>query len=177
MIDLVDQAQVLLRDAGYVTSPAEGSHDALHFEDDVVFGLLYVFRDVPALLSGWSAAQKSGILRLAPQLRMSREKAWNIYTVFLTSSDAKPEQAYEIDRIEEDLSSARKIARAGVKSAADLRRALLPLLPIRSSGDVSTSDYVAKIKSRLSMLPASAVEAILNSTDIKDIVRILMERT
>lgn len=176
MIDLIDQAQVLLRDAGYTTLPVDGTRQCvLRFEDDIVLGFLCVFPDVTTLLSGWSAAQKAGLTRFAPQLRLSRDKAWNVYTIFITEAVAQATEEQEINRIEEDFAATRKIARASIKSPDDLQRALLPLLPLGKSEDFSVSDYVSKLRSRLSMLPHLAVEAMLSSAGPEEIVRILMD--
>lgn len=177
MIDLVDQAQVLLRNAGYSTSPIEGEQGVLRFEDEVVLGFLHVFPDVKTLLSGWRTSEKALITRFAPQLRLSRDKAWNVYTVFVTEAVGEATDVHKINAIEEDFVATRKIVRAGVRSSTDLHRALLPLLPLRAADDFKASDYETKIRSRLSMLPTQAVDAILGSTDPEDIARILMERT
>ncbi len=176
MIDLIDQAQVQLRDAGYTTLPVDGTRQGvLRFEDDVVLGFLYVFPDVTTLLSGWYVAQKASITRFAPQLRLSRDKAWNVYSIFITEAAAQATEEQKINRIEEDFAATRKIARAGIKSPDDMRRALLPLLPLAKSEDFSVSDYASKLRSRLSMLPRLAVEAMLSSAGPEEIARILMD--
>jgi hypothetical protein len=175
-MDLLDQVHVVLRDAGYATEPLGGmAQQALTFEDDIVLGFLCRFVDVASLLSGWSAAHKAILTRCAPQLRLSRDKAWNVYAVFLTSVPASPSEAHEINRIEDDFTATRKIARAGIGSSDDVQRSLLPLLPIRSITDVAVSDYSSKMRTRLSMLPAQAVDAILGSTSPEELARILME--
>jgi hypothetical protein len=176
MMDILLQAEVLLRDAGYTTHPF-GDGSALTFEDDSVLGFLHVFPDVTALVEGWSSVQRAALTRCAPQLRMSREKAWNVYGLFLTQAPARSEEAPALGLIEEDFAASRKIARAGVAAAADLRQALLPLLPIRSTSDVTISDYEAKLRSRLGMLPSQVVGAILGPTEPEEIARILMERS
>jgi hypothetical protein len=175
MMDILLQAEVLLRDAGYTTHPF-GDGLALTFEDDSVLGFLHVFSDVISLLEAWTSVQRAALARCAPQLRMSREKAWNVYGLFLTQAPARPEEAPALGLIEEDFAASRKIARAGVAAAVDLRQALLPLLPIRATGEVTISDYEAKLRSRLSMLPSQVVDAILGPTEPDEISRILMDR-
>jgi hypothetical protein len=177
-MDLIDQAQVLLRNAGYRTQPlGMVQQEGLRFEDDTVLGFLYVFQDVTMLLSGWEGAQRATLVRSAPQLRLSRDKAWNIYAVFITDLPAQAKEMHAISRIEEDFAATRKIARAGVISSADLQRALLPLLPLRTPEDFGVSDYMTKMRSRLSMLPGPALEAMLGSAPAEELVRILMEQT
>jgi hypothetical protein len=179
-MDLVDQAQVLLRNGGYVTGPLGGvvheGQEAITFEDDTVLGVLYRFADPPSLLNEWQSAQRVFLTRCASQLRLSRDKAWNVYVVFLTSSPAEATEMHALHRIEEDFAATRKIARAGITTIEDLHRGLLPLLPIRAVADFGVTDYTSKLRARLSALPAPAVDAILGSASPDEVARILTER-
>ena len=56
---------------------------------------------------------------------------------------------------------ARKIARGDVRSADDLRAALLPLLPIQAQPTLGESRYSERLRSRLKELPPAVVEAFI----------------
>jgi hypothetical protein len=173
-MEIVSQSQVILRDAGYATH--ELGPAAMTFEDDTLLGFVHVFPDVGTLLAEWISVQRAVLARSAPQLRMSREKAWNVYALFLTGARPKADEQRALDAIEEDFAATRKIARAPIGTLADLRQALLPLLPIIPGREATVSDYQTKLRGRLSMLPPAAVDAIIGTTEPDDIARILMER-
>jgi hypothetical protein len=172
-MDIGMQAEVVLRQAGYETWPwLSGPTPAVCFENEAVAGFLHAFDTGEALLAGWRGAQDVALARHASALRIAGDKAWNIYSVLL-AREASPELAREIERIEEDFSMTRKIARAGIQSAQDLTRALLPLLPLISQPTIIDADYDAQLRDRLKDVPVHAVTAFLGPVDPADVARIL----
>src|SRR5262245_43079928 len=105
-MDIYRQAESLLRKAGYRISQGAPSPDiVLAFEDDLVVGFLQVFDTASRLLAQWRGAERANLVRFAPQLRNSPEKAWNVYSIFLTEDGATEQELLEVDRIEEDFAS------------------------------------------------------------------------
>lgn len=171
-MDIYRQSEVILQRAGYRTRfTTTGSGDVLGFEDDVAIGFLHVFTNPEALVTQWQAVQKADFSRHAVPLRSSPNKAWNVYCVFLTGHMASGDVAEQIDRIEEDLISTRKIARGGVVSLVDLERALLPLLPVQTLADLSVTDYDSRLRPRLAFIPRSVAESILGGDEAAEIAR------
>lgn len=177
-MDIISHAELVLRNARYATRISmTGLGTVLCFEDQGVLGFVQVFPGPELLLSSWNSAEKAYLARYAPQLKAAPVKAWNIYSVFLTEAPVPKDKADEIDRIEEDLTFTRKIVRGGIVTAADLERALLPLLALQSVSTFSVSDYESKIRSRLGFLNREAVEAILGAAEAADVARIVIERS
>lgn len=172
-MDILSQAERLLREAGYRTRllPVASSH-VLCFEDDVAIGFLREFESAATLIETWRYLERSDVVRHALQLRSAAGKAWNVYSVFLTGVTISPSQSSDVDRIEEDFSSTRKIARGGIASPADLEQALLPVLPIRSlTTFVSAADYESRLRSHLNFLPPELLESVLRNVTATEIVR------
>ena len=78
-----------------------------------------------------------------------------------------------IERIEEDFSLARKIARANIQTKADLVRALLPLLRIRAQPTLVDAHYSDRVRARLKDVPPRAVTAFLGPASAADVAHIL----
>src|SRR5690606_9962921 len=101
-------------------------------------------------------------------------KAWNVYSVFLTP-DKDMQQGHQIERIEENFSLTRKLARASITTPDDVERALLPLLSIRSKPLLGASNFETRLRTRLKDIPPDAVIALLNEATPADVARILGE--
>jgi hypothetical protein len=172
-MEIETQAEILLRGAGYSTYPPErGDVSVTRFESEALIGFLYVFASSNELLQVWRQAQSQSLARYQPALRLAGDKAWNIYSVFLCQ-DASAELGPQIERIEEDFTLTRKIARSGIKVPADLRWALLPLLPLSSRATIAESDYVARLQSRLKDVSPEVIKAFLGSSTAIEVARIL----
>src|SRR6266849_800986 len=110
-MDIGTQTEIILREAGFETWPWTGGVVPVTcFENAVVAGFVHVFSSVGDLLARWEQAQHATLNRHSVALRSAGAKAWNIYSIFL-AEDGTPEIARQIERIEEDFSMARKIAR------------------------------------------------------------------
>jgi hypothetical protein len=172
-MEILNQAETLLRENGYRTrSLPTPPTRVLCFEDDLLIGFLRVFPDVAQILETWRDVERSDVVRHAVQFRAAPRKAWNVYSVLLTVATANPAQMGEIERIEEDFSSTRKIVRGGIVSLADLERALLPILPLRTTTTLlSASDYEGRLRSHLNFLSPDLLEGVLRSAPAAEILR------
>lgn len=177
-MDIGTQAEITLRQAGYETWTWTGGPVAVVcFEDKSVIGFIHIFNSALALLEKWQHAQDTALSRHVPALRAAGQKAWNVYSVFLTGGPCSPQLTRQIEQIEEDFSHTRKIARASIRTSADVSRALLPMLPVLSRPAIAGADYKARLRARLSDLPDGAVTAFLGPVEPAEVVRILAEAT
>lgn len=172
-MDISTQAEILLRDAQYETWTWTGQAGAVTcFENAALMGFIHVFDTADALLSTWTATQQLSLARHAALLRGAGAKAWNVYSVFLTP-DQDARRGREIERIEENFSLTRKIARYSIKSAVDVENALLPLLSVRFKPLLGASNFETRLRLRLKDLSPDAVTAFLNETSPTEVARIL----
>lgn len=172
-MDVATQAEILLRDAQYETwAWTSAPTPVTCFENAALVGFLHVFPTAVALLDGWKASQQYALVRHAASLRAAGAKAWNVYSVFLASGPASS-HTRTIERLEEDFSHTRKIARAGIQTQEDVERALLPLLSIRSKPLLGAANFEDRLRSRLKDIAPNAVTAFLNETPSIDVARIL----
>jgi len=172
-MDILIQAEILLRDAQYDTwTWTAPTGPVTCFESASVMGFIHLFDSAEALLQGWKANQQLALARHSASLRGAGTKAWNVYSIFLTGN-RDPSRSREIERIEEDFSLTRKIARASISTPEDVENALLPLLSIRSKLLLSASDFETRLRSRLRDIPSDAVTAFLNDTPADEVARIL----
>lgn len=174
-MDIPTQSEVLLRSVGYETwTWPGGSVPVVCFENATIVGFLHVFESGESLLATWQQVQQVTLARHAATLRAAGAKAWNVYALFMTGG-SDPSLARRIERIEEDFAMTRKIARAGLRTTSDLRRALLPLMPVLSAPVIGGADYRARLRARLSDVPDDAVAAFLGGASGSDVARILLD--
>lgn len=172
-MDISTQAQIALRNAQYETWSWSGQNGPVTcFESAAIMGFIHVFESADALMALWQASQKSALARHAASLRGAGPKAWNVYSVLLTPERA-PSLARAIERIEEDFSLTRKIARTAVTTAEDVERALLPLMGICAQPLIGAPNFEDRLRARLKDVPLDAVTAFLNETPAVDVARIL----
>lgn len=173
MMDILTQAEIILRDAHYETWTWAGSAGPVTcFENAALMGFVHVFDSADALLGTWEENQQIALARHAASLRGAGAKAWNVYSVLLTP-DQDARRGREIERIEEDFSLTRKIARASITTSDEVEKALLPLLSIRSKPLLGASNFEARLRTRLKDIPPDAVTAFLGETTPAEIARIL----
>jgi hypothetical protein len=174
MIDIQRQSEILLREAGFKTATRLKSSTCLCFENTQLFGFVFIFGNCEEMISEWQIAQKNALAEYSEKFRMAGQKAWNIYSIFLTS-DSNASLINSIEKIEENLNLTRKIARNGVINESDLNNALLPLLPIRSKPQLAEGDYEAKLETRLAGVAPGFKMTFLKKADPNDIANFLME--
>ena len=174
-MDISRQAEIVLRNEGYRTwSLYEGSTLVICFENVSLIGFLCVFDSADALLHRWRETQNSILRRRREALRTAREKAWNVYFVFLTG-DGTPGVQRTIERLEEDLSLSRKIACGGIVTMRDVQRALLPLTAIQTRAALSVDDFERRLRVRLKDIPSESLAAFLSNVSVSDVAMILVD--
>ena len=172
-MDIGTQSEIVLREAGYQTWAWTGaSPPVICFESATVAGFVHVFPTAQELLATWDAAQQRVLSRHAPALRAAGAKAWNVYSVLLTSELAVALQR-RVERLEEDFSLTRKIARTAIQTADDVANVLLPLCPIKAQPILEDSDIASRLRTRAKGLPIEAVNAFLADGKAADVAEIL----
>jgi hypothetical protein len=172
-MDIASQTEILLRDAGYETWLWTGpTAPVVVFESQTVAGFVHVFADGQALLKTWFEAQRQTLDRHALLLRAAGDKAWNVYAVFLAGT-ATPDEIREIERLDEDFALTRKIGRANLQVSDELRTALLPLLPIQSSGMAQASRFEDLLRGRVKNVPEKVVDAFLGPAKAADVAHMI----
>jgi len=172
-MEILTQAEIVLRDAQYDTwAWSSSAGPVICFENAALMGFVHVFDSAETLLRSWNDRQQISLARHASSLRGAGDKAWNIYAVFLTP-DQDASRGREIERIEEDFTFTRKIAKASIVTAEDVEKALLPLISIRSTPTLGASNFEARLRTRLNDLPPDAVTAFLNDASPAEVARIL----
>ena len=168
-MDIATQTEIVLRDARYDTWSWTG---VTCFENAALMGFVHVFESADALLAGWEMSQQTTLARHAPAFRSAGAKAWNVYSVFLTS-DPTPQHIRAIEQIEEDFALTRKIARASIETPEDVERALLPLISVKATPRLSASNFEARLRNRLKDVSSDVVTAFLGQTPGVEVARIL----
>jgi len=159
-MNLSTEARRLLESSKYRTFSA-AKEDVFYFEDSSLLGFVWIAPNPGALLEQWERLQDSFLHEKDLQLRQSKDKSWNAYSVLLTEPDISGDQVYAFMKIEEDFRGTRKIAKAGLRSLAQLTKALLPLLAIQNLVELEKDDSKERLRSRLSRLSPRLLEAFL----------------
>lgn len=175
-MDIGTQSEIVLREAGYQTWAWTGaSPPVICFESAAVVGFVHVFSTARELLETCLVAQQRVLSRHAPALREAGAKAWNVYSVFLTSELA-PALQRQVERLEEDFTLTRKIARTAVQTADDVENVLLPFGPIRAQPHLEDADVASRLRIRARDLPVEALNAFLADAKAGDVAEILGSR-
>lgn len=153
----------LLTDSGYkIGELATRQCTATTFESDSVLGFVLYYNDIKTLVSNWSAHSTLLFDHVQFELRAAGDKAWNTYLILLANEDPDYAESVVLESIEEDLVGTRKIARAGVTSSAELRDALLPLLPLQNPPKLGKVDMEKEIRQRTPELSDELVSGFLS---------------
>ena len=173
-MSLLRDIDTVLQNAGYRVLSSASNPAILYFEDHSLVGLVAAYPTTDDLLSNWRKTQDTFLQGHAMVLRAAAQKAWNCYTVHLTQEGARPDQLQHLFNIEEDFTSTRKIARAGITTQTDVSRALYPLLPVQNLVQMHTSSEAADLGVRLHDWPAPAITALLGNARFDDVLELLL---
>ncbi|UCI23979.1 hypothetical protein [Mesorhizobium sp. B2-8-5] len=172
-MDIGTQSEIILREVGYETWPWTGtSPPVICFESATVIGFVHVFGTARELLDTWEAAQQRVLARHAPALRAAGTKAWNVYSVFLTSEFAQSLQR-QVEKLEENFALTRKIARTAIQTTEDLTNVLMPLGPIKARPLLEHTDIADRLRVRAKDIPVEALTAFLANQRPEDVAEIL----
>ncbi|MFY9730743.1 MAG: hypothetical protein WAK24_09050 [Candidatus Acidiferrales bacterium] len=167
------EARRLLESSKYRTFPAD-SNDVFYFEDSSLLGFVWIASSPDVLLEQWRRLQDSFLREKDLQLRQSKDKSWNAYSVLLTEPDVSGDRANEFLKIEEDFRGTRKIAKAGLHTISQVTRALLPLLAIQNLVELERDDSKERLRSRLSRLSPRLLEAFLEQEKSEEAGRMIV---
>lgn len=138
------------------------------FEDDYSIVAVVVYDTWGDLLSNWIDAQAS-LVELVSQYTTSYDaKSWEGYLILLTPSPVANIDRLKLTKIRYDISRVRKLIATGddIKTLDDVRRVLLPLLPLQveTINEVGEAvlDMLPKLLSNRG-LPEEAVETVVNA--------------
>ena len=155
--ELIRLARKQLQGWGYTIQELPDT-SAFCFEDDVLVGVVDVYDTPKDIMDDWRSRQEAFFRQFASKLRTVGPKSMNVVLVLLSIESGSVDA---LIAIEEDFTSARKIARAGVDGEDALVRALLPLGPIMSVPTYEQIDPLEELRARLDMAP-NAFEALLD---------------
>jgi hypothetical protein len=172
-MNLLAEARRLLEGSKYRTFSAS-SRDVFYFEDSSLLGFVWIASSPRVVLEQWRRLQDLFLHEQDLQLRQSKDKSWNAYSVLLTEPDVSNEYANEFLKLEEDFRGTRKIAKAGVHTTSQLTRALLPLLAIQNLVELERDDSKERLRSRLNRLSPRLLEAFLEQEKPEEAGRMVM---
>lgn len=172
-MNLSAEALRLLESSNYRTYPGAGD-DVFHFEDSSLLGFVWIAPNPAALVKEWQRRQDSFLSDNHLQLRQSKDKSWNAYSVLLTEPDVSTEEVHALLKIEEDFRGTRKIAKAGLRTTELLVRALLPLLPIQNLVELERDDSRERLRSRLNRIDPVLLEAVVGEEKPEETAKTLV---
>jgi hypothetical protein len=175
LTDITTSVQIILQEAKYATWLAPvGQLTAVCFEDTAVMGFVTVFDEPETLLQSWRGVESVLLTEHAPRFREAKEKAWNVYSIFLCPKLAREDTTREIGRIDEDLERTRKIAACGLVGHEAIVTALLPVLPIQYRPRLEEPNLTERLKKQIAAIaPAAANVALDDKIPAADVVRLL----
>jgi hypothetical protein len=162
---LLTDARAVLSSSGYDTWLWQQKElIVLCFEDDSLIGFLHEFVTATDLIENWRRRESIVLTHFAPNLKTSAQKAWNVYSVFLTEDRCDRQLSRRVMRIDENFESTRKIARPHVAPSM-VARALLPLMPIQAAVNLDINNSKDIFKQRLQAVAAPRlVDATLSES-------------
>lgn len=173
MSDLFSLVQGVLQEAGYRTwLTLLEKRTAVCFEDDAVMGFVAVYDGPTPLLNTWRESEAVFLRQYGEDIRHAGDKAWNVYSVFLTSGASDATTSREIRAIEDNLEQTRKISATGVTHREALVAALLPLLPLQQQPALDREDVDERFRRRVTSIVPGVADMLLNESVLpKDVAR------
>ena len=145
----------LLREAGYRLVASEAARDwqtanSKLFEDPYSLVGVVVYDTWSELAEGWPDAQAKLVNTMATRLSKTEPKTWDGYVVLLTIGHSGS-NSRDISLIRYDTTRVRKLVATGedLKALGDVKRAILPLLPLSTVGLEPFPDMLAGLKEAL----------------------------
>ncbi len=165
MTDVLSTVQVVMQSANYRTWEIRDSRNlTIGFEDEVTMGFVSVFATPRQMIDNWRETEATLLTRFAAQFGAAGDKAWNVYSVFLTEARSSDEERREIRWIEEDLERTRKITATGLFARDDFVKALLPLLPIIAKPLLAPEDSTQRLLRRIEVISPSVRDLVLDDS-------------
>jgi hypothetical protein len=142
-----------------------GSANARLFEDPYTLVAVVVYDTWQQLFERWPDAQATLVDIVSERLGKSEPKSWDVYLVLLTPALADTAAAREVNAIRYDTTRVRKLISTGdeLQTLEDVRRTLLPLLPV-------TPVTLGSPRNVLEQLVDALVERGLSRDDVSSVV-------
>lgn len=161
--EILSSIHVVLQNANYRTWDIRaGSIPTIGFEDETVMGFVCVIDTPRRIVESWRDIETQLINRHASRFRDAGEKAWNVYSVFITEVKATGEERREVRWIEENLERTRKITATGVNSRGEIVKALLPIMPIIAKPLLNPEDAAQRLLRRIEIISPSIQDIVLD---------------
>src|SRR4051794_26252654 len=90
LMSLIAYAKEVLPVQGFVVRTIDKRADWLLFEDPAIAGVLVEFPTAEGLIEDWEAAQNTFLHLHQGHLSKASYKAWNLYTVLVTTDSDEP---------------------------------------------------------------------------------------
>lgn len=156
---LLAAASELLDSGGYspVPSGIGWPSSSRLFEDAYGIAAIVVFDTWAELVDGWSDDQGRLVEAISAHLRRPEPKSWEGYLVLLTPAVLQSAARTELASIRYDTMRVRKLVatRDELGTLDDVEQALLPLLPLKVSGQLETGAALLDRLRRSSLTGAS----------------------
>src|ERR1700682_5685341 len=121
-MNLLNECQKLLSAAEFdIDSSHSDDLKRLAFESNTILGFVIVYETATELLTSWESDTETAIRTYQLSLTRARQKGWDTYVILLSRSNATRDEAVRLSRIEEDLHTTRKIARASIGDSIKMR--------------------------------------------------------
>jgi len=172
-MNLISEARSLLEEAKYWTHMPDITGSMFYFEDHSLMGFLSVHDSFEDILNKWEKKQDLFITKNADRLRTSSDKAWNVYSVFLTAKSCPPKLLSKLYEIEEDFRGTRKVVRTGIETNSDLKIALITFLPIQNVIMLESEDLNKRLIESLVSIDRTFSDLLKISSE--ELVRRLLE--
>ena len=148
MTQILDFAASIMQDAEYRTRFTDDTN-LLHFEGATILGFVAVYPSTSELLDTWAGHQQAFLESNRQFLRLDPVKAWNVYSILLSTGASDPEQAAAIRQIAEDFSVSRKLTATAVTTRDQVRAALTPILPLTKTTSATDFDPESLLRRKL----------------------------
>jgi hypothetical protein len=162
MTEVLSMVQVTMQNANYQTWAVGVT--TVCFEDEASMGFVCEFDSPKQMIGKWRETEAMLLARYAPQFRAAGDKAWNVYSVFVTEAHASVEERREVRWIEENLERTRKITATGVVSREDVVKVLLPLLPIMAKPVLAPEDSTQRLLRRIEVISPRVRDVALDAS-------------
>lgn len=134
---LLASAAELLADSGYRSAGADAGNawkvsNSRLFEDPYSLAAVVVYDTWKEMLEHWPDAQAALVETMSTRLSKAEPKSWDGYLVLLTPAFPDSNSARDVTAIRYDTTRVRKLIATGedLQTLEDVRRAILPLLPV-----------------------------------------------
>ena len=172
-MNLIEEVRSSLESGGYRTMIG-ATTSSVYFEDDNLVGAVFIYTTFTELLNNWENYQDRFLGINSSVFRSDASKAWNIYTIHLTTEKAAKSEVTDGFNAEQDFRGTRKIVRSGITTKKGVKDALLPLLPLQNKSSLAFNNLGERLRERLALVSDSLIQSTSN-IDTKLIANDLLE--